>query len=95
MPDAKPPGLSDDEWEAITAHRQASQPKRKGMLRGTDPASGAEFEIELTPDEAAKLIGRHAGLFADKPETGDDDGKGKPGATVKDFFKSKPPAKTA
>jgi hypothetical protein len=90
MADGKPEGVSDDEWAAILDHRKATRPVRKGFFRGTDPDSGTEFEIELTPDEAEKLIGRHAKLFADDDKSGGGaggDGKDdKKPAQLKDYF---------
>jgi hypothetical protein len=78
--------LSPEEIKAIQDHRAATRPKRKGTMRGTDPDSGAEFEIELTPEEAEKLVGRHAKLFASDDKTGDDKDGGKPPAQLKDYF---------
>jgi hypothetical protein len=87
--DGKPEGVSDDEWAAILDHRKATRPTRKGFLRGTDSDSGAEFEIELTADEADKLMGRHAKLFADDDKGGGQGGDGKDDkkpAQLKDYF---------
>lgn len=89
MPDGRPDGLADDEWEAILAHRKATRPQRKGTARYTDPDTGAEFEVDLTADEAEKVIGRAASkLFGAEPKDGGgkggDDGK-KPTA-LKDYF---------
>lgn len=92
--DKRPDGVSDDEWEAILAHRRATRPVRKGFLRGHDDASGAEFEIELTADEADRLMGRHAKLFADDDSgkgggQGGDSDQGKKPAQLRDYFGKK------
>jgi hypothetical protein len=84
--DEKPAGLSDEEWAAIRSHRADSAPKRKGTLRGTDPDSGAEYEIELTVEETARLAARHlAGLFKSDDAAADPKDPAKP-AVLKDYF---------
>lgn len=89
MADDRPQGINDDEWQAILAHRKATRPARKGFLRGKDEESGADFEIELTPEEADKLIGRHAKLFSDDKGSGagGDSGKDDKPAALKDYFR--------
>ena len=91
MADGRPEGLADDEWEAILAHRKATRPVRKGTARYTDPDTGAEFDVELTPDEAEKVIGRAAAkLFGtDDKSGGKDGGDGKKPAQLKDYFGGK------
>lgn len=85
--------LTEEEKQALLAHRRDSAPKRKGTLRGTDPESGAEYEIELTAEETAKLAMRHlTGLFKDDPKDGDGkDGKKPPAKppAIQDYFKRK------
>lgn len=90
MADTRPEGVTDDEWQAILAHRRDSAPKRKATLRGTDPESGNEWELELTVEEAAKLAGKALGkLFDDDAGKKGDDGKGKKPAVLKDYFGKK------
>ena len=88
MADGKPEGISDEEWAAIQAHRKDSAPKRRATLRGTDPESGNEWELELTVEEAARLAGKAlGGLFTDEPKK--DDGKkddGKKPTPLKEYF---------
>lgn len=90
MPDTKPEGVSDEEWAALQAYRADRAPKRKGTLRGTDPESGAEYEIELTVEETAKLAARHlAGLFKDDGKPDDKDKKDdKRPSDIRSYFKS-------
>ena len=90
MADGRPEGLADDEWEAILAHRKATRPVRKGTARYTDPDTGAEFDVELTPDEAERVIGKAAAkLFGTEPKDGKDGGDGKKPAQLKDYFGGK------
>lgn len=79
--------LTDDEKQALLAYRRESAPKRKGTVRRTDPDSGAEYEVELTPEEAARVV---AGLFKDDDGKKDDDkDKAKKPAVLKDYFGKK------
>ena len=90
MADGRPEGLADDEWEAILAHRKATRPVRKGTARYTDPDTGAEFDVELTPDEAEKVIGRAAAkLFGTDDKSGGKGGDDKKPAQLKDYFGGK------
>lgn len=81
--------LTEEEKQALLAHRRDSAPKRKGTLRGTDPESGAEYEIELTVEETAKLAARHlAGLFKSDDGNGQDEKKKPPArpTPLKEYF---------
>ena len=82
--------LTDDERQALLAYRRESAPKRKGTLRGTDPDSGAEYEIELTAEETARLAARHlTGLFKGDDGKKDDKKDDKKPTPLKDYFGKK------
>ena len=95
MADGRPQGVSDDEWKALLEYRKASQPKRPGTMRHTDPETGAEFEIGLTDEEAntifSKVTSKLLGGGKDSDKGGDDKDSKKP-AQLRDFF---PPGKKA
>lgn len=81
--------LSDDEKQAILAHRRDNTPKRKGTGRYTDPETGVEFSFELTSEEAGRLVDRLGNLFsADPPKDDPKDKPAKPSA-IKDYFGKK------
>lgn len=86
MADGKPEGVTDEEWAGITAWRRDQAPKRAGKLRGTDD-SGAEFEIDLTPEETARLAAKHLkGLFTSDAGDGDGAEGGKKPADLRTYF---------
>lgn len=85
--------LTPEERAAVESFRRENTPKRKATLRGTDPDTGNEWEIELLPEEAAKLAGTAIGKLFGSGEGDKDAGdKGKQPATIQEFFKRQKPA---
>ena len=80
--------LSDEERALLAKHRkEKAKSSRKVTVKGKHDESGAEYSFDLDGDDAERVIRRHASLFEEQAEEGDE-GK-KPPARKGPYFGGK------